>query len=196
MGQGFWGCASCLWGRQVLGGGRHGCDPCGSHRPAAGTAASVGRGKPGLYFTVRQWPRLRVPSLETTPRAQATSHPTSLGFSLPAPSLHLPPGPPTPRPTGQPLGTRSILCSQPCSCPAPALPGARSRRRGYAEGASLVCFIRRFSVRPFPRIYNCTDWGGGSLTGVISHHASIVGNGNFLDRAIRVCVCGNVKNCV
>lgn len=84
----------------------------------------------------------------------------------------------------------------PRSRPAPALPGVRSRCRGDAEGAPLVCFLWRFSVRPFPRIYNCTDWGGGSLTGVISHHASIVGNGNFLDRAIRVCVCGNVKNCV
>lgn len=179
-GTGVTGLCSVPVGQAGPGGGRRGHAPHGPHRPAAGSAASAGKGKPGLHFTVRWWQRLRVPSLEKGPRAQATSRPTWLGSSLPAPSPPLPPGP---------------------LRPAPAQPQPCLERGASVEGTPKgphqpVCFLWWFSVRPFPRIYNCTDWGGGSLTGVISHHTSIVGNGNFLDRAIRVCVCGNVKNCV
>lgn len=91
---------------------------------------------------------------------------------------------------GEPAAS-SPAPTEPQPCPEPG-----AGVEGTLGGGPTGLLHTAASVRPFPRIYNCTDWGGGSLTGVISHHASIVGNGNFLGCAIRVCVCGNVKNCV
>lgn len=61
----------------------------------------------------------------------------------------------------------------PSPTPAPQPAAPRPPSQGTPRGPTS--FLHPVaSVHPFPRIYNCTDWGGGSLTGVISHRASIV----------------------